>query len=84
MMTGRGSYRSYVEFDVSATNLNSIGGLKGGLGLGQFQQFISGPVPLPGANATFGTLPANYGQSIFYGGIGVGGAAVIYQAIRQK
>ena len=81
MMTGRGSYRNYVEFDVVAADLQPIGGVKGAFGLGRYQQFVPGTVPLSGTNTTFGTLPPNYGQYIFYGGMGIGGGVLVYEVV---
>ncbi len=79
MMTGRGTYRNYVEFDVFVGDLQTIGGVKGAIGLGRYQQFVPETISLSGANTTFGTLSRNYGQYIFYGGVGISGGALVYE-----
>jgi RHS repeat-associated protein len=84
MMTGRGTYRNYVEFDVPADRLQPIGGLKGATGLGYFQQYIPGDVSLSEANAKFGQLPVNYGQYIFCTGAGIHGGSSVYEASQRK
>ncbi len=84
LLTGRGSYRHYVEFDVLATDIQTIGGLKGAVGLGRYQQYVPGTVLLVGANPSFGTLGPNYGQWIFFAGLGVGGGgAVAYGVVNN-
>lgn len=86
MLTGRGSYRSYVEFDVAAGELANPGGLK--VVFSPYQQVIEGTVPFAGRNVTYGVLAPNYGQYIFLGTAGAGAAAgggyLIYQATKDE
>lgn len=83
MWTGRGTYRHYVEFDVSAPELERVGGLYGVMGLGRYQQFVSSSVLLQGRNPVFGQLGTNYGQYIFVGGLGAGAAGTGYWIISR-
>jgi hypothetical protein len=72
IMTGRPGYTNYVEFDVAASEMQSVGGLKGLAGLGRYQQFVPGPVSLSGRNPVFSQLGPNNGRWVFYGGLGLG------------
>ncbi|MGQ0612155.1 MAG: hypothetical protein ACT4PV_00175 [Planctomycetaceae bacterium] len=57
-----------------------MGGIKGAMLLGRYQQFVSGRVALAGRGAEFGVLPALPGQKLIVPGgilvVGVGGYAV--------
>ncbi|HEY5962214.1 MAG TPA: RHS repeat-associated core domain-containing protein [Polyangiaceae bacterium] len=76
MMTGRGGLRNYVEFSVSPGELVNPGGFKSLYS--PWQQMVPGGVDLTGRGAVFGQLGPNYGMYLFFGGVGAGGAGIIY------
>ena len=81
MMTGRGNYIHYVEFSVSPSELQNPSGVK--FIVSPFQQVVPNTVDLAGRNAVFGQLAPNYGQMIFFIGVGssaaTSGGYLIYQ-----
>jgi murein DD-endopeptidase MepM/ murein hydrolase activator NlpD len=62
VLTGRGEFRHYVEFDVLPGESLPVGGAKRLLGLGRYQEFVPGQVGLAGRAPEFGVLAPNPGQ----------------------
>jgi hypothetical protein len=88
MMSGRGSYRNYVEFDVASAELRSARGIKGIWPINRYQRVMEPGIGLSGRKATFGALGPNYGQRIVVWGVlpavGVGTGYVVYQAAKKN
>ncbi len=79
-LTGKASYRHYVEFEVRPGEILPVGGVKRMIGLGRYQKYVPDRVVLARRTAEFGELPALRGQRLIVPGgivaIGAGGYAV--------
>jgi hypothetical protein len=64
-LTGMGEANNYVEFTVSTSELNRVGGLKSMYGA--YQQVIPDVVSLGGRAPVFGTMAPNYSQYVIIG-----------------
>jgi len=81
MLTGRGSYRHYVEFDALPGELANPAWPKAVFS--RYQQVMGPGVQLAGRTPTFGVLAPNYGQVVFLGtAVPAGAAAAGYGIYR--